>query len=255
VRIEPAKPVETPPPIAQVTAKNGKLAKATPTPKGGKLAKKQKGASPVAASPAVVPPAQAVVAEKPAATTPTPIAIAALSPPAKSIPTAVPVISAAPSVAPASPASVPPTAPPVLPTQPAATDASGTALASTAGGGTWKTFPAGKMPIGRLIGTGDLRDVAERGLAGERIYLRGQFVVNFSDANRAVLRPRTKLTDKVLHFGAGSNTRIIVEFPAGSSPPAQGSVVSRDEARPYEITEVRKGEDGQLNVFAREIMQ
>jgi hypothetical protein len=128
-------------------------------------------------------------------------------------------------------------------------------LASTAGGGTWKTFPAGKMPLGRLIGAGDLRDIAERGLAGERVYLRGQFVVNFSDANRAVLRPRTKLTDTVLHFGAGSPTRIIVEFPAGYIPPPQGSVVNRDEARPLEITEVRKQEDGQLNVFAREIMQ
>ena len=111
------------------------------------------------------------------------------------------------------------------------------------------------MPLGRLIGAGDLRDIAERGLAGERVYLRGQFVVNFSDANRAVLRPRTKLTETVLHFGAGSPTRIIVEFPAGYTPPRQGSVVKRDEARPLEITEVRKQEDGQLNVFAREIMQ
>jgi len=85
--------------------------------------------------------------------------------------------------------------------------------------------------------------------------LKGQFVVNFSDANRAVLRPRTKLTDKVLHLGGGSSTRIIVEYPAGYSPPQQGAVVSRDEMRPYEITEVRKQEDGQLNVFVREIMQ
>jgi hypothetical protein len=111
------------------------------------------------------------------------------------------------------------------------------------------------MPLGRLIGTSDLNDLADRGTAGERVYLRGQFVVNFSDANRAVLRPRSKLTDTVLHFGAGSSTRIIVEFPAGYRPPSQGAVVSRDEARPYEITEVRKREDGQLNVFVREIMQ
>jgi hypothetical protein len=46
-----------------------------------------------------------------------------------------------------------------------------------------------------------------------------------------------------------------VEFPAGSTPPAQGSTVNRDESRPLEITEVKKQEDGQLNVFAREIMQ
>src|SRR6266403_1011840 len=129
------------------------------------------------------------------------------------------------------------------------------ALASNAGGGSCKTFPPGKMPLGRLIGTGDLRDVAEHGLAGERIYLKGQFVVNFSDANKAVMRPRAKLTDKVLHFGGGSSTRIVVEFPNGYTPPPQGAVVNRDELRPYEITEVRKQEDGQLNVFVREIMQ
>ena len=128
------------------------------------------------------------------------------------------------------------------------------ALASTAGGGTWKTFPAGKMPLGRLIAPSDLKDLADHGLAGERIYLKGQFVVNAADANHAVLRPRTRLASAMLHLG-GSSTRIIVEFPSGYTPPAQGSVVSRDEARPLEITEVRKQEDGQLNVFAREIMQ
>jgi hypothetical protein len=128
------------------------------------------------------------------------------------------------------------------------------ALASTAGGGNWKTFAPGKMPLGRLVETNDLKDLADRGIVGERIYLKGQFVVNFADANKAVLRPRSRLASAMLHLGAAS-TRIIVEFPAGYSPPAQGSVVSRDEARPLEITEVRKQEDGQLNVFAREIMQ
>ena len=59
----------------------------------------------------------------------------------------------------------------------------------------------------------------------------------------------------MLHFGAPSSTRIVVEFPAGYTPPTQGSTVTRDEARPYEITEVRKQSDGQLNVFVREIMQ
>ena len=112
------------------------------------------------------------------------------------------------------------------------------------------------MPAGRLIGTSDLKEVADRGLAGERYYLRGQFVVNFADANRAVLRPRTRLTDTVLRFGGSAkSTRIIVEFPAGYSPPAQGSVVNLDEARPYEVTDVRKQADGQLNVFVLEIIQ
>ena len=133
--------------------------------------------------------------------------------------------------------------------------ADGTALASTAGGGNWKTYPPGKMPLGRLIATTDLNQVADRGLSGERTYLKGQFVVNFADANKAVLRPRSRMPDSVMLLAGGNSTRIIVEYPAGYVPPKPGSIVSRDEVRPFEITEVRKQEDGQLSVFAREIMQ
>ena len=253
VRVEQAIPIGTPP-TAPVIAKNEKLANPTPPPKG-KRGKKQKLESP---SPALTP-AQPVIAQKPIAPSATPFTVAsAATPPnvrvATPPPAANPSNTRAPAVAQAP--SVPTaTAVPVLPAQPVPADASNVALASNAGGGSWKTFPPGKMPLGRLIGTGDLRDVAERGLAGERVYLKGQFVVNFSDANKAVLRPRTKLTAKVLHFGGGSSTRIIVEFPAGYVPPRQGAEVNRDELRPYEITEVRKQEDGQLNVFVREIMQ
>jgi hypothetical protein len=255
VRVEQAIAVAPPPPIV---AKNGKLAKPTPAPKG-KKGKKQTGESP---APAVTP-APAMIAQKPGAPGATPFAIAsARTPPSAGIPNN-PAVSPAPGpnapLAATSPIAQVPlangTPVPVLPAKPAPPDTSNVALASNAGGGSWKTFPAGKMPLGRLIGTGDLRDVADRGLAGERVYLKGQFVVNFSDANKAVMRPRSGLTDKVLHFGGGSSTRIIVEFPSGYTPPAQGSVVSRDEMRPYEITEVRKQEDGQLNVFVREIMQ
>jgi hypothetical protein len=253
VRVEQAKPVQmfSPP----VLAKNDRLAKPTPLPRG-KKGKKQKLESPPPAS----TPAQPMIAQKPGAPSPTAFAVASARTP--------PSVSNIPPVAPAPALKVPETAPvaqtspvpaatpvPVLPAQPVPADTSNVALASNAGGGSWKTFPPGKMPLGRLIGTGDLRDVAEHGLAGERVYLKGQFVVNFSEASKAVLRPRTKITDKVLHFGGSSSTRIIVEFPSGYTPPPQGATVSRDEMRPYEITEVRKEEDGQLNVFVREIMQ
>lgn len=239
VRVEPAvampaSPTPTAPPALPVAGK------------GTKVAKNAKGASPsptvnpkASASPAAVAVAAASVPPRPpGAVTPVPAASA----PAASAPGAVALAS--PVASP--PAAAMPTPPPVAP---------GVALASTAGGGTWKTYPAGKMPVGRLITASDLSDVAERGLAGERVYLKGQFVVNFAESNRAVLRPKNKMTDTVLRLGAPSSTRIIVEFPAGYTPPAQGSVVSRDEARPYEITEVRKQSDGQLNVFVREIMQ
>jgi hypothetical protein len=245
VRVEQARPVGTPP-LMPGLVKAGKLAEASPSPKGRKAARKQKLESP---APAVTPPQRAIVQNSPAPTS-TPIAVASALTPKAPVPTPASTITTAQGQ-PATTA----TPVPVLPAQPVPADTSAGTLASNAGGGSWKTFPAGKMPLGRLIGTGDLREVAEHGLAGERVYLKGQFVVNFSEANRAVLRPRTKLTDKVLHLGGGSAARIIVEFPAGYNPPQQGAVVNRDESRPYEITEVRKQEDGQLNVFVREIMQ
>jgi hypothetical protein len=253
VRVEQAIAIGTPP-AGPVVAKNEKLANPTPPPKGRRWGKKQKLESP---PPAMTP--APVIAQKPNAPSATPFTVAsAATPPNVPVATPAPAANASNAQAPAvaQAPSVPTATPvPVLPAQPVPADASNVALASNAGGGSWKTFPRGKMPLGRLIGTGDLRDVAEHGLAGERVYLKGQFVVNFSDANKAVLRPRTKLTEKMLHFGGGSSTRIIVEFPAGYVPPRQGAEVSRDEQRPYEITEVRKQGDGQLNVFVREIMQ
>ena len=256
VRVEQAVPLEAPKVAAVQPKIDNRSAKATPTPKGGKLAKNQKATPTPAIAQQLVTPSPAPIAMA-AASTPKPTVA---EPPRSTPPIKSPVVSALPvatppeRVAAAAPAPVE-GALPALPAQPVPADSSGNALASIAGGGTWKTFAPGKMPLGRLIGPSDLKDLADRGVAGERVYLKGQFVVNFADANRAVLRPRSKLTDTVLHFGAGSSTRIIVDFPAGYTPPSQGSVVSRDEARPYEITEVRKQDDGQLNVFVREIMQ
>jgi hypothetical protein len=239
IRVEPAAQVEPPkvavvtpppapppsPPPSKTTKGNKKNQKATPTP------------SP---TPARTPVMVAQASPTPAAT----VVALAKSPTASVAPLAAttpPVVAAASATPPAPSPSA---------------SAPDNSLASTAGGGNWKTFPPGKMPVGRLITLADLRDLADRGLAGERVYLKGQFVVNFTEASRAVLRPKTGLTDAVLKLaGGGQNLRIIVDFPAGYTPPARGATLNRDEARPYEITEVRKQADGQLNVFVREIMQ
>ena len=225
IRVEQAAPVETPK-VAMVTPPPAPPPSPTKPPKGGK--KNQK------ATPTPSPTAKG-----------TPTMIAQNSP----VPKPPPTVTPPPVVAAASPA-----APPASPSP--AASAPDNLLASTAGGGVWKMYLPGKMPVGRLITPGDLRDLADRGLAGERVYLKGQFVVNFTEPNRAVLRPKTGITDAVLKLaGGGQNLRIIVDFPAGYTPPTRGSTVTRDEARPYEITEVRKQSDGQLNVFVREIMQ
>ena len=249
IRVEPAQAIPPPKVAAAPPAPPPPSAKATPPPKGGKVAKNQPPPIP-SPSPSASRAAVAVAQKAPATTPiPSPAAQASVSyKPVDPFPTASAPIAAAAIASPI------PSAPPAVPPPPSIDIDN--SLASTAGGGNWKTFPPGKMPVGRLIATSDLKDLADRGVVGERVYLKGQFVVNFAEANRAVLRPKTRLTDTVLHFGAGtSSTRIIVEFPAGYTPPKQGSTVSRDESRPYEITEVRKQSDGQLNVFVREIMQ
>ena len=127
------------------------------------------------------------------------------------------------------------------------------ALTSTTGA-TWKTFAPGQAPTGKLLDNAGLREIASNGMRGEHAYLKGQFIVNFADANRAVLRP----IDGQAGSGAGGlgrNVRIIVDYPAGAPLPEPGSTLDRDATRPYEVTEVRRQSDGQLNVFVREIIK
>lgn len=236
IRVEPAGQVE-PPKVAVVTPPPSPQPSPTKPAKG---TKKTKGTPTPSPTPAKSPVMVAQIS-------PTPTPAASPIAPAKSPP--APAATASPMIA-----LVSPSAPATTPSPSAS--APDNSLASTAGGGNWKTYPPGKMPVGRLITLGDIRDLADRGLAGERVYLKGQFVVNFTEPNRAVLRPKTGITDAVLKMaGGGQNLRIIVDFPAGYTPPSRGSTVTRDETRPYEITEVRKQADGQLNVFVREIMQ
>lgn len=125
-------------------------------------------------------------------------------------------------------------------------------IASTAGGA-WPVYEPGKMPRGRLLNIQDMGELSERGLGGERIYLRGNFVVTASGPNRAVLRSQSSLPETLGLRGRTSSVRIIAEFPSGSKPPSEGSSFARDSMRPFQITEVRTGADGQVNVFVREV--
>jgi hypothetical protein len=124
---------------------------------------------------------------------------------------------------------------------------------ATTAGGNWPTYAPGQMPRGRLANVPDMSDLASRGVAGERIYLQGSFVVTASGQNRAVLRSQAALPENLGIGGRSSNTRIIVEFPSGSRPPSEGSTLSRDSRRPFLVTEVRRTSDGQVNVYVREV--
>ena len=99
--------------------------------------------------------------------------------------------------------------------------------------------------------TSDSQDLANRGVGGERNYLKGRFSVTASGNGRAVLRPQGAIGG--LPLGSSGKVRVIVEFPVGAIPPSEGNIISRDNLRPFQITSVKKGDDGQINIYARDI--
>jgi hypothetical protein len=157
---------------------------------------------------------------------------------------------------------LPLTAPPIPAASPFPASANGAPLTPflqsapepviTNNGASWRTYPPGQMPRGRVIAPSDAAPLADTGLGGERLYLRGNFVVTAAEENRAILRPQTNVLNSLLKLGSGG-TRIIVQYPAGVEPPAEGSTFARDENRPFMITDVRRGSDGSINLYVREI--
>ena len=115
----------------------------------------------------------------------------------------------------------------------------------------WPVFEPGRMPRGRLVESSDAQDIASRGIGGERHYLKGHFAVTASGNGRAVLRPQGAIAGVPL--GPNAKVRVIVDFPPSATPPTEGNVISRDSLRPFQIISVKRGDDGQINIYAREI--
>jgi len=160
----------------------------------------------------------------------------------------LPVLPAEP-VNPTPGADVP--APPTL--QPFVSPSPSPASIATTAGGNWPTYTPGQMPRGRLLNIPDMTEIAGRNVSGERIYLQGNFVVTASGQNRAVLRSQGAMAETLDLGGKTGSTRVIVEYPTGDRPPAEGATFSRDSRRPFLITDVRKGADGLVNVYVREV--
>lgn len=111
--------------------------------------------------------------------------------------------------------------------------------------GSWKTYGAGSQPSGKSVTTEQATSLQGRN-DGSPLYLHGQFTVTAAGNNRAVLRQASG--------GDGKNqARVIVEYPAGSVPPKQGASVARSDGRGFEIREVRRTPDGQVNIYVREV--
>jgi hypothetical protein len=187
----------------------------------------------------------------------TPLPVAAITPP--------PVVSATPLLAKASPTPLtrkalparPPPAPSPVATPPPAMVATTPAPTPTptqaiaaSNSKEWTVYEPGRMPRGRLLTSSDVSEVAAKGSSGERIYLHGNFNVTASGGDRAVLRPSQRSS------GLGSRSdgiRIIVQYPTGMKAPSDGSFVSRDSRRPFQVMDVRESTGGQINVYVREV--
>ena len=187
----------------------------------------------------------------------TPLLVAAITPP--------PVVSATPLLAKASPTPLTRKALPARPTPspspvatpppamvattPAPTPTPTQAIAAS-NSKEWTVYEPGRMPRGRLLTSSDVSEVAAKGSSGERIYLHGNFNVTASGGDRAVLRPSQRSS------GLGSRSdgiRIIVQYPTGMKAPSDGSFVSRDSRRPFQVMDVRESTGGQINVYVREV--
>ncbi len=113
-------------------------------------------------------------------------------------------------------------------------------------GATWKTYGPGQAPPARAVSLDEVGPIADRGDVGERLYLRGEFRVTASGTSRAVLRDATKPDDQ--------SPRVVVEYPAGAVPPPERERFVRDNTRPYLISDVRRGADGVVTIYVKEII-
>jgi len=176
--------------------------------------------------------------------TPTP-ALLVKSPKASPTPKQ-PVAAATPANRPT--ASPTPTAPAVAETTPQPFLAASASPGTGNRIGSWQLFKPGLMPRGRLFDVSQTAELADKGIGTDPIYLRGEFTVTAARENRAVLRPKTESNN-----APGASVRVIVEFPKGGNVPKEGDAIARLNDRPFQIEDVRKGADGQVNVYVREI--
>jgi hypothetical protein len=115
-------------------------------------------------------------------------------------------------------------------------------------GGAWRVYAPGQLPQGRAVTATEAVTLADQPSAGERIYLRGDFIVRAMGENKAVLRP-----SGVGATPAGPVVRVIAEFPNGSVPPAEGTTVTRDASRAFQVLSVSRTTTGEVNIFVRDI--
>lgn len=90
--------------------------------------------------------------------------------------------------------------------------------------------------------------VMEKTISTEAVrdYLHGKFVVTAVSGKRAVMRQLGPDQGR-------SAARIVVEYPEGILIPQQGTMIDRQEGNGFEIREVTRSQDGQTNIYVRDL--
>jgi hypothetical protein len=102
--------------------------------------------------------------------------------------------------------------------------------------------PDKKLPAGTVT-EADVTRLADGGLTGQVLYLVGTFIVTARDEHRVVLR----------FDGKPRGARIIADYPPAIPTPAEGAKVVCEETGAFLITDIRRGRDGQIVVFVRDV--
>ena len=109
-------------------------------------------------------------------------------------------------------------------------------------------------PFRRVVSTSEASRMVENFSASESVLLSGDFVVTGVLGQRVALRTTESLRDASADptQPGTSAALIVVDFPAGVTPPAKDATFSRDASRPFAVRDVIRGRNGQITIVAAE---
>lgn len=109
----------------------------------------------------------------------------------------------------------------------------------------WPLYAPGSFPAGQTVSQVEAAKLSTGSVDGQTIYLVGDFRVTAAGGNRAIFR----------FLSEDPPARVIVEYPSGSTAPAEGSRLTLDETRGLLLRRVARDADGRINLFVRNISQ
>jgi len=92
----------------------------------------------------------------------------------------------------------------------------------------------------REVTVSDLTSLANQGRIKEKLILTGEFRISSAIDRAVIARPTAK--------DLSGTVRVSARFAQGASIPAEGSIVTWGKDAGLLVREVRKGNDGQLNI-------